>query len=106
MRKVVMYIAETVSKRESTERLVKILSIIYAKGDLKQVADNATQLNAKEWTQLIILLKDFEDSEEFFGRTPGDWDTDPVDLKLKPDYKPFNYKYYPVPRISKETFHK
>ena len=41
-----------------------------------------------------------------FDGTLGYWDTDPVDLELNPGSKPFNSKYYPVPRINKETFHK
>ena len=52
---------EPASTREATEILVKIINITYAKADLKQVADNATQLNAEERTQLLRLLKDFED---------------------------------------------
>ena len=69
--------------------------------DLKQVTDNATQLKAEERIQLLSLLKYFED---LFDGTLGDWDTDPVNLELKPNSKPFNSKYYPVPRINKETF--
>ena len=102
MRKVVMHIAVPVSTREATEILVQILNIIYAKADLKQVSNNATQINAEEWTQLLILV---ENSEDLFGGTPGDWYTDPFDQKLNPDFKPFNCKYYPVPIINKETFH-
>ena len=34
----------------------------------------------------------------------GEWDTDPLELELKPNYKPFNGKYYPVPIINKKTF--
>ena len=41
-----------------------------------------------------------------FGGTFGNWATEPVDLKLKPDSKPFNSRYYSVPRINKETFRK
>ena len=41
-----------------------------------------------------------------FDVTLGDWDTDTVDLELNPDYKPFNCKYYLVPRINKESFRK
>ena len=39
-----------------------------------------------------------------FDGTLGDWDTEPVDLDIKPGSKPFNGKYYPVPRIKKENF--
>ena len=36
----------------------------------------------------------------------GYWATDPVELELKPYSKPFNIRYYPVPRINKEAFRK
>ena len=39
-----------------------------------------------------------------FGGALGDLATEPVDLDLNPGYKPFNSRYYPVPRINKETF--
>ena len=71
------------------------------KADLKQVAYNSTQLNNEEITQLLRLLGYLED---LFDGTLGDWDTDPVDLDLKPDSKTFNSKYYPAPIINKETF--
>ena len=47
MWEVVMQNAELVSAREATERLMKILNITYAKADIKQVYDNATQMNAE-----------------------------------------------------------
>ena len=34
------------------------------------------------------------------------WDTTPVELEVKPGSKPFNARYYPVPRINNETFRK
>ena len=34
----------------------------------------------------------------------GKWDTDTVKLKVEPVYKPFNDRYYPVPKIKKCTF--
>ena len=99
MCKVLIQTAEPVSTIEATERLVKIFDSTYEKSDLKQVADNATQLNTEEKTQLLRLLKYFED---LFDDTLGDWDTEPIDLELKPYSKPFNCKYYLVPRINKE----
>ena len=39
-----------------------------------------------------------------FDGTSGDWATEPVDLELNPDSRPFNSRYYPVPRINKEIF--
>ena len=80
---------------------MKILNSTYDKADLKQVADNVTQLNAEERTLLLCLFGDFWD---LFDGTLGDWDTETVILELNPDSKPFNSKYYPVPRINKKTF--
>ena len=48
--------------------MVKILNSTYAKADLKQVADNAIQLNSEERTQLLIILEDFK---ELFDATLG-----------------------------------
>ena len=69
--------------------------------DLKQVADNATQLNTEERAQLLRLLEYFKD---LFGGTLGYWFTYPVYLELKSDSKPFNCKYYLVPKIKKNKF--
>ena len=90
-----MQTAEPVSTREATKRLVKPLKSTYEKEKIKQVAYNATQLVSKKRTQLLRLLDNFQD---LFDGTLGDWDTDPANLELKTDSKPFNCKYYPVPR--------
>ena len=79
MREVAMQTTEPVSTREANERLVKTLNDTYAKADLKQVTYNATQMNAEEITQLLSLLKGFED---LFNGTLGDWDTDTINLEL------------------------
>ena len=97
MREVVMQIAEPVSKREATERLEKITNITYANAELESAASN------KQKTQLISIPKYFED---LFNVTLGYWDTEPVNLELNPNSKPFNCKYYPVPRTNKDNFHK
>ena len=101
MRDVVMQNAELDSKTEATKILVKVLDSTYAKADLKHVADNANQMNAEERIQLLRLLGDFED---LFDGTLGDWDTDPVNMEINPGSKPFNSKYYPVPRLNKGAF--
>ena len=87
MHEVVMKTAEPVSTREATERLLKALNSTYAKADLEHVATNTNHINSEKITQLQRLLKDFED---LFGGTLVDWDTDPTDIDLKTDYKPFN----------------
>ena len=61
MRKLVMQTAEPASKIEATKRLVKIIDITYVNADLKQVANNATQTNAEERTQILRLLECFKD---------------------------------------------
>ena len=103
MREIVIQTTEPVSTIEANEVLVKILDSTYSKADLKQVSDNTTHIKSDERTQLLSLLEDFED---LFDVTLGDWDTEPVDLELNPYYKPFNFKYYPVPRINKDNFRK
>ena len=49
--------------------MVKILVSTYVKADLKQVVDNATQMNSEERTQLLSPLEEFED---LFDGTFGD----------------------------------
>ena len=61
MRKVVMHPAELAFTQEDTERMVKIIDSTYIKSDLKQVADNGTQMSAKEKTLLLSLIEDFKD---------------------------------------------
>ena len=61
MREVIIHTTEPASTREVTEILLKILNSTCAKADLKQVANNATQLDSEERTQLRRLLKYFED---------------------------------------------
>ena len=79
MREAVMQTAEPASTREYTEGIVKILENTYAKVDLKQVVDNAIQLNAKERTMLLILLKDFEDLfDELFQPKTSTFSTRPL----------------------------
>ena len=73
------------------------------KSNLKQVADNAIQMNFEERTQLLRLPGYFGD---LFDGTLGDWYTDPINLEVNPSYKPFNSKYYPVSRNNKDAFHK
>ena len=96
-----MQTEEPSTTREATEILMKIIDSNFTKEDLKQVNDNATQLNAKERTQLLRLLKDFED---LFDGTLGDWCTYPIDPELNPGSKPFISKYDPVPKMNRETF--
>ena len=103
IQEVVMQTSDKDSTREATERLLKILEITYAKADFYEVADNANQLKVEERTLRLRIFKDFED---LFDGTLGDWYTETIDLRLKPDSKPFNSKYDLVPMINKEKFRK
>ena len=92
-----MQSVEPASTQESTGIMVKILDSTFAKADMKQVV-NDIKLNAKERTLLLRLLEEFKD---LFNVTLGYWDTEPVDIELKLDYKPFNSRYYLVAKINK-----
>ena len=59
MREVDMQTAEPASTRASTERLVRILDSTYVRANFKQVAHDATHLNAEERTQSLRLLEFF-----------------------------------------------
>ena len=57
IQEVVMQAAEPAYTIEATERMVKILDSTYVKAYLKQVANNATQMNYEERNLLLILLE-------------------------------------------------
>ena len=52
--------------------------------------------NADQKKKLLILLLEYN---HLFDGTLGDWKTDPVDLELKPNAKPYHAKAFPVPQI-------
>ena len=83
--------------------MVKILHRTFAESDINQVANNATQLNSEERTLLLSLLEYFKD---LFDGTLDNWSTEPVNLELKADSRPFNSRYYTVPRIDEKSFQK
>ena len=89
MRNVVIQTEELASSRKANETLVKFLDITYVKAELKQVVDNATQLNAEKRTKLLSIL---EECKDLFDGTLGDWATDTVDLNLQPGSKLFNVR--------------
>ena len=85
--------AKPITMQEATERIVKILDNKYEQADLDKVAADAEQLDKHQERKLLSLLKDFED---IFDRKLGHWETEPIDIELKPEHKP--------PRINKATF--
>ena len=56
MCEVIVQNVEPSSTRKATKRMIKILDITYVKAELKQVVDNATQLNAEKRTKLLSIL--------------------------------------------------
>ena len=60
IRKVEIHIEELFYNREDTDSLLKILDSTYVKACLEQIAANATKLNYEDRTQLLMILKDFD----------------------------------------------
>ena len=89
--------------QEETDRVVKILDADYEKANLDEVVENATSLNREQKRKLLKTLKKFE---RLFDGTLGRWKTDPVKIQLKEGAKAVNSRWYPVPKINKETFKK
>ena len=96
-------INEPKSTLEATQRVVKILDAKYEKADLNAVVDNCKHLSVPDQKKLLKLLTEFED---LFDGTLGDWDTEPVSLKLKEDAKLYHGRPFPTPKAHKETIKK
>jgi hypothetical protein len=96
-------ILEPASTREMTNRAVKILDSKYEKANLPELVNEYSHLTVYQRHKLLDLLQEFE---ELFDGTLGDWDTEPVSLKLKPDAKPFHGRAFPVPHIHLKTLKK
>jgi hypothetical protein len=79
------------------------IKLVYHKADLRKVIAKATQLNKRQQLSLLRLLQKYE---ALFDGTLGKWNTDPVNIELREDAKPVSSRYYPVPKINKETFRK
>ena len=94
---------EPKSTREATERAIKILDSKYEKADLNKIVDNAENLNQTQKQMLLQLLKQYE---ALFNGTLGRWRTTSVKIELQSNSKPVNARWYPIPRINKDTFHK
>jgi hypothetical protein len=103
MRATFLKSVEPKATKEETERITKILDANYEKANLEEVVENATSLNREQKRKLLKTLKKFE---SLFDGTLGRWKTDPVTIELKDGAKPVNSRWYPVPKINKETFKK
>jgi hypothetical protein len=83
---------EPKSTLEATQKVVKILDAKYEKSDLKAVVSNhCGHLTNSNQEKLLKLLTEFED---LFDGTLGDWDTEPVSLKLKEGARPSHGRPY------------
>ena len=76
------------------ERIQGILDIKYAPADLNKIVRECVHLTDSEKSILGKLLRDYQD---LFDGTLGTWDTDPIELQLCPEVKPYHAKAYPVP---------
>ena len=79
---------------EEVKRIQDILDVKYAPADLTQTVDRCSNLTMPEKGDLHQLLARHED---LFDGTLGTWNTEPVDIELKPDATPYHAKPYPVP---------
>ncbi|GFH50707.1 hypothetical protein CTEN210_07183 [Chaetoceros tenuissimus] len=103
MRATFLRSVELKATQEETERVTKILDANYEKADLEEVVASATSLNREQKRKLLKTLKKFE---SLFDGTLGRWKTDPVKIQLKEGAKAVNCRWYPVPKINKETYKK
>lgn len=76
------------------ERIKHIIDAKYSPADLTKVVAENPILNHNQQAQLLQLLNKFE---PLFDGTLGTWLTDPVNIELKPDSKPYHARPYPVP---------
>ena len=77
------------------EKIQEIINATYTPADLDKIVAECTHLSKEEQSNLLRLLKKFEN---LFDGTLGTWDTTPVDIELKdPNVKPYHAKPYPVP---------
>jgi len=76
------------------ERIQGILDIKYAPADLDKIVQESTHLTDQEKSTLGKLLARYQD---LFDGTLGTWNTDPIELELRPEVKTYHAKAYPVP---------
>ena len=95
---------EPESTKAATKRTVEILDASYDKADLpKVIEDTCKHLSREEQSKLLQLLESYA---ELFDGTLGDFQTEPVSLELKPGFKPYHGKPYPIPKKHDKAFRK
>jgi hypothetical protein len=77
------------------------LDVKYEKANLNTIViENCSHLSTSNQEKLLKLLTEFED---LFDGTLGDWDTEPVSLKLREGARPHHGRPFPTPKVHKET---
>ena len=69
------------------ERIQRILDIKYAPADLNKIVQECTHLTDTEKAKLGKVLTKYQD---LFDGSLGTWKTDPIELELRPDAKPYH----------------
>jgi hypothetical protein len=85
---------------EATERIKRILDAKYEPADLDQIVQECNHLKYDEKHKLRMLLEKYK---ILFDGTLGHWTSDPYDIELKPDAKPYHAKPYPIPKAYENT---
>lgn len=94
---------ESDAVRNATSRMTTILDAHYEKANLDNVVDTYEHLDASEKLSLKKLLKSYE---YLFDGSLGTWNTEPIDLELQEDAKPYHARPFPVPKIHEDTLKK
>ena len=76
------------------ERIQSIIDNKYSPADLEEVASKVQNFNKLEQEKLLKLLTKFS---PLFDGSLGTWKTEPVNLELKPEVKPYHARPFPVP---------
>jgi hypothetical protein len=78
-------------------------AVAYEKANLKEVVQKCTNLNAKQQSKLLTVLKDHE---QIFLGCQGEWKGDPVSIKVMKGATPIWARPYPVPLKNLQVFEK
>jgi Retroviral aspartyl protease len=82
---------------------MSILDAKYEKANIDATIKTFKHLSSNQQQQLKALLYKFE---HLFDGTLGDWNTEPVNFKLKQGATPFQLPPFPVPKIHENTLKK
>ena len=72
----------------------------YVKANLRDEVNRCDNLTPEQQQDLLELLRKFE---HLFDGTLGKWQSDPYEIQLKEEAKPFHAKSFPIPKIHEKT---